>query len=250
MTVAKARRIREKLRRLLDACEIYPRRNTFVDSVSLALFQRMCELHESLCLLASIGRYRDAVVLGRTLCEAAISHYWLTNKDTDVRFDRYVYFAGQVRLENIGRVQEHYGQRHIPSDPTQLFVMNQAAKLFKKSLQWNDKNISEMASEPDAYEKRKDGSAPDLSPQYRLFYWWFSLLAHPSIEAVQNFLPGDSEAFRVDKKPSPDKTIPEEYVVFLSTVWLFLIASRIDTVMDLEKGKELRRIFSNIKRKN
>ena len=103
MSVDKARRIRRILLNLVDKSEIYPRRGTHIDSVSLALFWRMAELHESICSLVVRGHRRDAAVLGRTLCEALITCYWLTNKDQDRRFDRYVNFWGKVRHENIAR---------------------------------------------------------------------------------------------------------------------------------------------------
>ena len=59
------------------------------------MYSRMAELHESLCILVDQGRRRDAAILARTLCEAQISYYWLTNKDITERFNRYIKFGAQ-----------------------------------------------------------------------------------------------------------------------------------------------------------
>jgi len=115
MSVPKASRIRRKLVALIDECEIYPRRNSHIDAVSLALFSRMAELHKTICYLAGRSLHRDAVILARTLCEAHISLYWLTNKNSDKRIDRYVKFWGQVRRQNMVRVEKHFGYKHTPS---------------------------------------------------------------------------------------------------------------------------------------
>ena len=50
MSVAKVREIRTRLNELLDGCAVYPRRFNRIDGVSLALYSRISELHESLCV--------------------------------------------------------------------------------------------------------------------------------------------------------------------------------------------------------
>ena len=104
-SVQRARSIQRALVSLIDRSEICPRRYSHLESISLALFARMAELHETICLLASKKRLRDAVILGRTLCEANITLYWLTNDpNSDERINRYVTFGGQVTLENMARI--------------------------------------------------------------------------------------------------------------------------------------------------
>ena len=250
MSTEKAARIRRKLMAMLDNCQIYPRKNADLDEVSLALFARMAELHGSICVLVAKGKRRDAVILGRTLCEAVISHYWLTNRDTDTRIDRYIKFGGQVRLESMARVKEIFGYIHVPSDKTEIMLLKQAEALFPKgSYKWNNVGIGDMAREPDEYEARADGTSANLSPQHRLFYFWFSLLSHPCIHALECFLPLSGKPFGSAKPSYSYRTIPELYVVFLSTCWLLQIAVRINQVLKLRLDTKLSGIFDEIRRK-
>jgi hypothetical protein len=95
LSVRRARNIRRALVALIDQSDIRPRKHSHLESISLALFARMAELHKTICLLASRKRLRDAVILARTLCEANITLYWLTNEqESDQRIDRYVAFGG------------------------------------------------------------------------------------------------------------------------------------------------------------
>ena len=248
MTVRQARGIRKTLKRIIDSCDVYPRKGTFVDSVSLALFLRMCEVHETICILVGKGLHRDAVVLGRGLCESAITHYWMTNKDVNRRFDRYVHFLGKIQKQNIAVVEKHYGHKQALTKE-QLDLVRETEKHFKNfGKQWNDVKIGEMAYEADAYETLPDGSSVNMAVSYDLFYWWFSLLAHPSIEAIQNFLPPQGSVFRSSRKPTVRRTLQEDEVLFLSTTWLLMIASRIDTVMSLGQDKEFEKTLLRIRK--
>lgn len=218
-----------------------------MDSVCLALFARMAELHKSVCLLVGNGMRRDAVILARTMCEAAISVYWLTNSQTEDRFDRYVTFGGQIYAQFIERFHKYLGYVHTPSDPTEVRVIASAEKLFRdKEYRWNEKSIWEMANEPDLYES-KPGARVSLAPQSGLHYFWFSLHAHPTIWAVQSFLPKPGQPFKSSLPHRRFRDVPERRVVFLSTVWLFLMTLRIDTALRLRRGPELRNIWDSIR---
>jgi hypothetical protein len=247
MNARQARGIRTRLQNILDSSRIYPRRGTAVDTVSLAMFLRMCELHETICLLATKKRYRDAVILARTLLEAAISLYWLTNKDVEYRFDRYLYVLGKVHKDNIAVVEKYYGHKHT-STKAERELVRETEKLFKHfGKQWNDVKISQMAEENDSFETLPGGAPVNLAIQYDLFYWWFSLLAHPSIEAIQNFVPLTGKPFNTRRAPSPRRTLQEDQVVVLATTWLFMIASRIDTALDLKQDKAIHKTLAKIK---
>ncbi|HVA00471.1 MAG TPA: DUF5677 domain-containing protein [Terriglobia bacterium] len=250
LPVRRANNIRRILVAMIDGFEICPRRMHHLDSVSLALFARMAELHESICLLASKGRRRDAVILGRTLCEAAITLYWLTNdQQSDQRVNRYVKFGGQVILENIVRVEKHFGYKHLPRDKAEIELLREAKILFREHRsRWNDVAIARMAAEADTYNKDKEGKAPNIEAQYEIFYFWFSLLAHPCIEAIQNFLPRWGMPFKCSRSKLYE-SIPEQDVVFLSTCWLYSIALRIQTVLKLRREDELRKVWAKIKAK-
>src|SRR5437867_2603056 len=104
LTVGKARDLRERMHAILNEAGVYPRPGSDIDTISLALYRRMAELHESICILVERDCRRDAVILGRTLLEAQITYYWLTNKDLATRFNRYLMFAAQVRLLGIKRL--------------------------------------------------------------------------------------------------------------------------------------------------
>lgn len=248
MTIQQARGIQKRLRRILDSCEIYPRRGNHLDAVSFSLFLRMCELHETVCILAGKGLYRDAVVLSRMLCEAVISYNWLTNKDTNRRFSRYVYFKGKIQKQNIEVVEKHFKQKtELTSE--QKALGRETEKLFKDfGKQWNDVKISNMAHEADTYETIAADSLGNMVVTYELFYWWFSLHAHPSIEAIQNFLPPAGKPFTTKRKPASHRTLQETIVVFQSTFWLFLIANRIDSVMALGQDAPLRKVIKLFKK--
>jgi len=219
-----------------------------LDSVSLALFGRMAELHESICLLASKGRRRDAVILGRTLCEAAITLYWLTNdQESDQRINRYIKFGGQVILENMARVEKHFGYKHVPRRKAEIQLLQEARILFRNDrYKWNDVPIGRMAAEPDSYSEKIGGKSSNVEAQYEIFYFWFSLLAHPSIKGIQNFLPKWGIPFECSRF-NPHQSIPEQHVVFLSTCWLFSIASRIATMLKLRRDSRLWQIWDRIK---
>ena len=250
LTAAKARKVRRALVALIDRSKICPRRNSYLDSVSLALFARMAELHETLCLLASKKRLRDAVILGRTLCEAAISLYWLSNdRDTDERINRYVKFGGQVTLENMERIKKYFGYEHVPKDRREIQLLKEAAILFKNDrYKWNHVSIGRMAAEPDSYEQGPTGEAVNIEAQSKLFYFWFSLLAHPCIKAIENFLPMWGVPFKCFR-PTRHQTIPEQYVVFLSTCWLISIVLRISKFSVIKKREELDRFWDMLKAK-
>jgi len=248
-SVKRARSIRRALVNLIDKSQICPRRNTHLDSVALALFSRMAELHETICLLASKGRLRDAVVLARTLCEANISLYWLTNdRESDERVDRYVMFAGQVTLENMVRIKRHFSYDYVPKDPREINLLKQATILFRKDrYRWNPVPIGQMAAESDTFGPVPPGKPSSMEPVYELFYYWFSLLAHPCIEAIENFLPPWGIPFKCGR-PSTHQSLPERHVVFLSTCWLFSMALRISKFSLIRSEDELGRIWARLKR--
>lgn len=208
----------------------------------------MCELHETVCILVGKGLYRDAVVLSRTLCEAVISYNWLTNKDINRRFSRYVYFKGKIQSQNIEVVQKHFKLKHTLT-LEQKALNRETERLFKDfTKQWNDVTLSRMAHEADTYETIAADSLGNMVVTYELFYWWFSLHAHPSIEAIQNFLPPTGKPFRTTRTPASHQTLQERVVMFQSTFWLFLIANRIDSVMALGQDAPLKRVLNAINR--
>lgn len=242
-----ANRIRRSLVRIVDGCEIYPRRGTHLDSVSLAMFARMAELHEGVCFLTQKGRRRDGAILARTLCEAAITYNWLTNGPTENRIDRYLKYWGKVRQVNMDRIPKYFGYTYTPTDPVEIRLINEAKVLFRQN-QWNEKNISDMAQEPIEGETNPDGTHVNLSAQYELFYFWLCLTSHPTIMAIKCFLPGPGQPFSSSSRPRPYVSIPESYLLFLSTVWLFQITRRINQTLKLRRDTELNTIFGKIKK--
>jgi hypothetical protein len=208
----------------------------------------MAELHETICLLASRKRLRDAVVLARTLCEANISLYWLTNdRETDERINRYVAFGGQVTLVNMDRIKKYFSYEYVPKDRWEIDLLKEARILFRNDrYKWNNIPISKMAAEPDSYEPPPTGKPTTMEPVYELFYYLFSLLAHPCIKAIENFLPAWGTPFKCFR-PSAYLTLQERHVVFLSTCWLFSIALRISKFSLIGRGSELKRIWVRLK---
>jgi hypothetical protein len=247
MSLRKANRIRRRLAEIVDTCEIYPRRGTHLDSVSLALFSRMVELHQGVCLLAKSGHRRDGAILLRTLCEAVIIYYWLTNTDTEDRFDRYLKYWGKVRNENMKRVAKYFGHRYTPTSSTELSILKEAEALFQRN-RWNEKDVFEMAREPIKGEMKPDGTEVDLSAQYELSYYWLCQVSHPTIMAIECFLPWPREPYSSSRPPRPYVSIPESFLLFLSTVWLFKITRRLNQTLDLHRDTELDRIFGEIKK--
>lgn len=247
MHISKAVQIRRRLVALITKRQIYPRTNTWQDSVCLALFARMVELHRSVCTLARRGMRRDAAILGRTICEVAIWVYWLTNSENEDRFERYVQFGGKVYSEFNHRFDKYLAYKHVPVNPIEIDLIANSKKLFKdRDLQWNDRNIWQMANEPDIRDNRLGGVA-NLAPQSGIFYFWFSLHSHPTIWAIQSFLPQWIEEFTRARASHAFKDIPEICIIFLSTTWLFFITWRINAALHLRREKELDRIFKAIK---
>jgi hypothetical protein len=246
-SVKRARSIRRALVDLIDKSQICPRRNSHLESVALALFARMAELHETICILASRQRLRDAVILARTLCEAKISLYWLTNeRGSDERVDRYVAFAGQVTLENMVRIKKHFSYEYAPKDPREINLLREARILFRNDrYRWNPIPIGKMAAESDTFGPVTSGKLSSMEPVYELFYYWFSLLSHPCIKAIENFLPRWGIPFKC-ARPSTHQSLPERHVVFLSTCWLFSMALRISKFSLIRRGDALGRIWARL----
>jgi hypothetical protein len=208
----------------------------------------MAELHETICLLASKNRLRDAVILGRTLCEANISLYWLTNdRGSDERINRYLKFGGKVTLENMIRTKKYFSYEYVPKEKWEIALLKEAEAMFRNDrYKWNNTPIGKMATESDSYEAPPTGKASSMEPVYELFYYWFSLLAHPCIKAIENFLPAWGVPFKCFR-PSAHQTIPEKHVVFLSTCWLFSMALRISKFSLIRRGDKLDRIWERLK---
>jgi len=250
LSVRRARNVRRALVTLIDRSEVRPRKYDHLESVSLALFARMAELHETVCLLVSRKRLRDAVVLARTLCEANITLYWLTNDQrSDERIDRYVNFGAQVQLVNMERVKKYFNYEYTPKGRWEVDLLEDARNRFRKDrYKWNKVPISEMAAERDIYDPVSTGTPPSMRPVYELFYYWYSLLAHPCIKAIENFLPSSGVPFKCFQ-PSAHQTVPEMHVVFLSTCWLFSMALRISKITLVKRGDHLDRIWKKLKSK-
>ena len=208
----------------------------------------MAELHKTICFLVGRSLHRDAVILARTLCEAHISLYWLTNKDLHKRFDHYFKFWGQVRSLNKNRVKKWFNYEYTPIDSLEIELIEEARNIFKEaSLQWNEKSIRKMAAENDEYEQKPDGSPINLLFQYEMLYFWFSLQSHPSIFAIQNFLPHSGRAFLSSRFPLKWQSLPEKEVVALSTIWLFAITDRVNSALNLGKERDLKQIAKLLK---
>ncbi|MFZ0959886.1 MAG: DUF5677 domain-containing protein [Terriglobia bacterium] len=250
LSLRRARNIRRALVALIDRSQIRPRKYPHLESISLALIARMAELHETICLLASRKRLRDAVILARTLCEANITLYWLTNEqESDQRIDRYVTFGGQVQLLNMERVKKYFRYDYVPKNKLELDLLEDARVRFQNDrYKWNNVPISKMAAERDIYDPVSTGTPPSMQPVYELFYYWCSLLAHPCIKAIENFLPRWGVPFKCFQ-PSAHQTVPEMHVVFLSTCWLFSMAVRISKITLVRKGDQLDQIWERLKRK-
>jgi hypothetical protein len=210
----------------------------------------MAELHETICLLASRKRLRDAVILARTLCEANITLYWLTNEQqSDERIDRYITFGVQVQLVNMERVKKYFRYDYIPKSKLELDLLKEArVRSQNDKYRWNNVPISKMAAERDIYDPASTGTPPSMQPVYELFYYWCSLLAHPCVKAIESFLRPWGVPFKCFR-PSPHQTVPEMHVVFLSTCWLFSMALRISKITLVRKGDQLDRIWKKLKTK-
>ena len=242
-----ANRIRRRLVGIVDGCEIYPRKNTHLDSVSLAMFARMAELHKGICLLTQKRRRRDGAILARTLCEAVITYNWLTNSPTEDRADRYVKYWGKVRQINMDRIPKYFGYNYKPTDPGEINLINEAKALFRQN-QWYEKNIAAMAQEHIEGETNPDGTRANLSAQYELYYFWLCLTSHPTVMAIECFWPTPEQPFSSSMRPQPYGSIPESYLLFLSTIWLFQITMLVNKTLKLRKDIELEAIFKELKR--
>gem|GEM_PF-3912549 len=207
----------------------------------------MAELHESVCVLAQTGRRRDAVILGRTLCEAAIVIRWLTNHDDDDRLDRYVGFGGQVLRKLIAGAEKYMGYKDSPPEWVER-VIKESAKLFKEGAsQWSVEGIRKMAEETDFHERSPDGKPVNLDPQHGVSYFLFSLHSHPTIWTIQNFLPAHGEALKSLSQSSGYRDIAELVAVRFCTVWLYYVGARVNLVLRLRKDKQLSQIWEEIK---
>lgn len=244
MEVSKARDIRAQMCTVLDECDIYPRRGSEVDAASLALFLRMAEIHESVCILVELGRHRDAVILARTICEAQIDYYWLTNKDITERFDRYIQFGKQIRALNDRRLRLFYDFEEDPLSEENRELIAGIEETFGNKTQWNKLTVKQMAEEPDEFDPDVDKTSTTPNAQYELFYFWFSLFAHPCAEAIQNFFPPAGEPFTTGRAPDSWSGIPEETVIFFATTWLFTIFARIDLALGLQQDPRVSEIFA------
>jgi hypothetical protein len=49
-------------------------------------------------------------------------------------------------------------------------------------------------------------------------------------------------------RPQPYGSIPESYLLFLSTIWLFQITMRVNQTLKLRRDIELETIFEQLKR--
>jgi hypothetical protein len=249
MSVREANSIRRKLFRLIDKCEIYPRANTNEDKIALALFSRMGELHKSICALARLDLRRDAVILGRTLCEGNITYYWLTNNEAESRFERYAAFGAQVRHLNVELAERYFAYRHIAADKQERRLLEEAAAHLKPlERQWNRRSISKMAGVPDTYNVGSAATSTGLTSRYDLAYFWFSLHSHPCVWAVRCFLPPPGEVYRSSRAPRRVRDIAERHVVFLSTLWLYSMALRVNNVFGLRRSSQFRQILWQISR--
>lgn len=248
MSVRTARRIRRKLIALMTGAGVYPRRSTHSDSVALGLFARMVELHESICVLAQRGKRRDAVILGRTICEVAIWLYWLTNKDVHERFERYFTFGGKVIDQFFRRFNKYLGREPAPVSKRLKDLVKNADVLFaERASQWNEKSIWEMANETDQHERTAAGAEVNLAPQNGIFYFWLSLHSHPTVWGIQAFLPMPGQPFTSSQPQREWNDTPELKIVSLSTIWLSFISSRIGTALKLRDDGEFRKIILDIK---
>jgi len=127
-------------------------------------------------------------------------------------------------------------------------MIEDARKLFKENCpQWNDEKIGTMAAENDEYEQKRDSRSVNLRLQSEVLYFWFSLQSHPSIFAIQNFLPHSGRPFHSSQFPSKWQSLPEKEVVALSTIWLFAITDRVNSALNLGKEGDLKKILKLLK---
>jgi hypothetical protein len=184
-------------RKYLDGLGLIPRKSSKPDPVLLALVSKSIVLAESIVLLVSNGFYDEAFGLCRTLLELELTVRYLTNADTVSRCERYVEYFAKVNEGWMNIATKYYPNMGlgVRADAAEL---GELAKNYKSPHRWSEHEIKYFASEPDAFEKKEDGTPLDELFFYEVLYKWASYYVHVTEHAVDRSHATDSgDVFKV-----------------------------------------------------
>jgi hypothetical protein len=147
----------------VESLRIYPRLNVDLDRVMLTLLLRCVRTAKSVCILAEQRLGDEAFILSRTVLELCFNTYFIANKDSEGRAERYMEYFGRER-EHLVKLMTKY-QASVDSFSPDHERLLEMAKQFKSTHSWGaGGGISAMAREKPQWN---DGEPPPPTE-----YWY------------------------------------------------------------------------------
>ncbi len=170
---------------MVNEKEFYPRRNSNLDLVLLALISKSIVTAEAVCTLVRAGYHEEAFGLTRTLVDLYLTVRYISNKQQFERAEKFVNFFAKD-YEGWVRIIAMYYPARTKDLPRHNAEMIRLAKSYRHPHRWTGlgDQTRQMAYEPSTQEEMAGGGPVDAKFDYDVIYKWTSHYVHPTVVAL------------------------------------------------------------------
>lgn len=232
----------EETKKFLNGLELIPRQTSSADSILLALLSKSIVLTEAIVTLAASGFGDEAFGLCRTCIEIQLTVRYLTNANTTQRSRQYHEYFAKATEEWTRLVKKYYPSLNVkPRDDTAELA--KLAEKYPDPNKWSKQGegLKYFAMEPDAFEKREDGSPLTSEFYYEVLYKWMSYYVHAVEPSTPAHITVPGDRFKVHRGAGTSQLGKDALRVAFLSVHLNLI--RVLRYLNMDYPAELMSLY-------
>lgn len=196
----------DKLERYLDGSGFIPATNQHRGQIILALFSKCLTVGRAVCSLVQAGFGEEAFGVTRTLIEIYFDIRYISNKDTEMRAEKFAMFFTKDQ-EGWRKIIPKYYPNVVAPNTEALKRILETAKNYKNPYDWSGEpqKTRSLAVEPDTYEFDSAGNGTTAEFDYEVFFKLTSHYVHSTVCALDGHIVERGDTFKIRRNWNPQR---------------------------------------------
>jgi hypothetical protein len=188
----------KKLEDFIDESEFVPATADYRGIVILALLSKCLTVGRAICALVKVGFPEEAFGLSRTLIDIYLTVRYISNKDTEIRAERFAEFFMKNHESWASIIPKFYPQLNVSDSPEHRIFL-ETAKKYKNPHDWSGEpyKTKSLAMEPDTYEFDATGNGTKAEFDYEVIFKLTSHFVHSTVSALESHFVERGDTFKV-----------------------------------------------------
>ena len=196
--IASVLKVIKKLEDFIDESEFIPATDDYRGTIILGLLSKCLTVGRAVCALAQAGFPEEAYGLTRTLIDIYLTVRYISNKNTEIRAQRFAEFFMKNHESWAVIIPKFYPQASI-ADTREHRLFLETAKKYKNPHDWSGEPLKtkSLALEPDTYEFDATGKGTTAEFDYEIMFKWTSHFVHSTVSALESHLVERGDTFKI-----------------------------------------------------